>query len=180
MRDREATRIKLLVNVEDGNLTSRQVDQIPVVERSTINTQALIAEGESLLIGGMTRDAVSSSVDKVPGLGDVPVVGNLFKSKTNSSSRIERMFLITPRLSGARAALSGPALAPAPAPAAAPAPATPAPAAPSPTLRTAQAEAVVPRPAPPAPAPRESEVLDLDAMPAAATRVAAPGRTKER
>ncbi|HJW12872.1 MAG TPA: type III secretion system outer membrane ring subunit SctC, partial [Albitalea sp.] len=55
-RDKDSTRIKLMVQVEDGNLTARQVDQIPVVERSTINTQALIAEGESLLIGGMVRD----------------------------------------------------------------------------------------------------------------------------
>ncbi len=101
-RDREATRIKLLVNVEDGAVTGRQVDQIPVVERSSINTQALIAEGESLLIGGMVRDATSSSVDKVPGLGDVPVVGNLFKSKTNTATRVERMFLITPRLASTR------------------------------------------------------------------------------
>ena len=54
-RDVGQTRIKLLVNVEDGNISDRQVDQIPVVERSTINTQALIAEGESLLIGGMVR-----------------------------------------------------------------------------------------------------------------------------
>jgi type III secretion protein C len=104
-RDRDATRIKLLVNVEDGTLTNREVDKIPVVERATINTQALIAEGESLLIGGMVRDATSSSVDKVPVLGDVPVVGNLFKNRINSSTRIERMFLITPRLaSGRRAA----------------------------------------------------------------------------
>ena len=103
-RDREQTRIKLLVNVEDGNITNRQVDQIPVVERSTVNTQALIAEGESLLIGGMVRETQSSSEDKVPGLGDVPVVGNLFKTKTSGTTRVERMFLITPRMAGTRAA----------------------------------------------------------------------------
>src|SRR5437764_703688 len=66
-RDQDRTRIKLMVNVEDGNVTGRSVDQIPIVDRSTINTQALIAEGESLLIGGMVRDSESSSVDKVPG-----------------------------------------------------------------------------------------------------------------
>jgi type III secretion protein C len=103
-RDHDATRIKLLVNVEDGTITGQQVDQIPVVERSTINTQALIAEGESLLIGGMVRESTSSSEDKVPGLGDVPVLGNLFKTKTKASSRVERMFLITPRLAGTRPA----------------------------------------------------------------------------
>lgn len=112
-RDQDATRIKLLVNVEDGSLTGRQVDQIPIVERSSINTQALIAEGESLLIGGMTREVSSANVDKVPGLGDAPVVGNLFKNKTSSSARIERMFLITPRLASSRPAPTNTALQPA-------------------------------------------------------------------
>jgi len=183
-RDADSTRIKLLVNVEDGNVTGRQVDQIPVVERSTINTQALIMEGESLLIGGMTRESMSSNVDKVPGLGDVPIIGNAFKNKTTASSRIERMFLITPRLAGSRPA------APAPTRATTTTASSASPAAPAP------APAPMPVAAPaPVPAPRESTVLDLDAMPAArpapipaarpntlpaATRVAAPGRIAER
>lgn len=155
-RDHDATRIKLLVNVEDGAVTGRQVDQIPVVERSSINTQALIGEGESLLIGGMVRDATSSSVDKVPGLGDVPVVGNLFKTKTNTSARVERMFLITPRLASTRPVSSNTSLragtassAPAPtAVAVAGTPATPGP---------------VAAPGYP-PAPRPSVELDLDSL----------------
>jgi type III secretion protein C len=160
-KDQEHTRIKLLVQVEDGNVTGRQVDQIPVVERSTINTQALIAEGESLLIGGMVRDSTSSGVEKVPGLGDVPIVGNLFKTRTNTSSRIERMFLITPRLASARpaAGAAAPAVVPG-APAARPVPAA------SPTT--------VAYP----PSARDSVVLDLDAPPAGVLRVSAPARGK--
>ena len=169
-RDRDQTRIKLLVNVEDGTLSNRQVDQIPVVDRSTVNTQALIAEGESLLIGGMVRETNASGEDKVPGLGDVPVVGNLFKTTTKQTARIERMFLITPRMAGTRpapasttlrSAQSSGSAAPAPTPAApqnvqvaAPAPAAPV--------------AAQPRPAAPAVTPpaRASVVVDLDAMPA--------------
>jgi type III secretion protein C len=182
-RDRDATRIKLLVNVEDGSLSGRQVDQIPVVERSTINTQALIAEGQSLLIGGMVRETTSSSEDKVPGLGDVPVVGNLFKTKASSSTRVERMFLITPRLAGTRIAppagttpsaqrVADAPVAPAPA-SAAPAPA----AAPAARPQTVAAPAAAPAPAAtPAvyvPPRRTSVELDLDAaLPAAPTRLA--------
>ncbi|HYJ99617.1 MAG TPA: type III secretion system outer membrane ring subunit SctC [Burkholderiaceae bacterium] len=187
-RDRDQTRIKLLVNVEDGTLSNRQVDQIPVVDRSTVNTQALIAEGESLLIGGMVRETNASGEDKVPGLGDVPVVGNLFKTTTKQTARIERMFLITPRMAGTRpapasttlrSAQSSGSAAPAPAPAApqnvqvaAPAPAAPA--------------AAQPRPAAPAVTPpaRASVVVDLDAMPArpgplpAAAAVTVPAATQ--
>ena len=180
-RDRDATRIKLLVNVEDGNLTNRQVDQIPVVERSTINTQALIAEGESLLIGGMVRDSTASSEDKVPVLGDVPVVGNLFKNRVTSSSRVERMFLITPRLaSGRRAAPITTLQAAAPAPAPAAPIAASAPAAATPIAASAPAAPAAPSAAP-APVIRErrpSIELDLDAMPGAAnSRAPAPQRS---
>jgi type III secretion protein C len=155
-RDHNETRIKLMVNVEDGSLTGRTVDQIPIIERSTINTQALITEGQSLLIGGMVRESNTSNTDKVPGLGDVPVVGNLFKTKTTTASRIERMFLITPRLAGTRPDATGASLRVANG--------TPAPAAPA-----AASAAVV------APAQRASVVLDLDALPApAATAPVAP------
>lgn len=97
-------RIKLLVQIEDGGLTGQSVDNLPIVERSGINTQALISEGESLLIGGMVRDSSTAGVDKVPVLGDIPVLGNLFKTQRKGGQRIERMFLITPRLASSRPA----------------------------------------------------------------------------
>jgi type III secretion protein C len=187
-RDKDSTRIKLLVNVEDGNITNRQVDQIPVVERSTVNTQALIAEGESLLIGGMVRETQANSEDKVPGLGDVPIVGNLFKTKSSSSTRVERMFLITPRMAGTRVAppqatlgtlRTGPTPVapaapatgtplPAPAPATMPGLQTSAPPAAAAPARVAVATPLPTAPALVAPAARASVVLDLDAMPSSA------------
>lgn len=96
-------RIKLLVQIEDGSINSAsQVDAIPVVERSSINTQALIVAGESLLIGGMVKEASSEGVSKVPLLGDIPVVEHLFKTNTEKQERVERLFLISPRLIPAR------------------------------------------------------------------------------
>jgi type III secretion protein C len=105
-QDTDGVRIKLMVSVEDGRISSEKVDQIPVVDRSTINTQALMLEGESLLIGGMTRDGSDRKVDKVPFLGDLPAVGALFRSKADSNSRIERLILITPRLIDSRRTLA--------------------------------------------------------------------------
>lgn len=92
------TRIKLRVNVQDGSTTDRSVDDIPIVERSTINTQALIDEGESLLIGGLVREFDGNGISKVPVLGDIPVLGVLFRNTSQATSRLERMFLITPRV----------------------------------------------------------------------------------
>lgn len=127
-KDAEGVRIKMLVAVEDGSVTGQQVDAIPVVHRASINTQAMIYEGESLLIGGLTRDSSGSGVEKVPFFGDIPVLGHLFRTDRSSGERVERMFLISPRLSARRSAAFGakPAAPAAPAPAPDPTP-TPAP-----------------------------------------------------
>jgi type III secretion protein C len=111
-KDKDQIRIKLLVAIEDGALTDTQVDQIPVVERSSINTQALIYEGESLLLGGMVRENKSSKVSKIPLLGDIPFVGNFFKNTIEIADRTERLFLISPRLPPARIAKTGAATPP--------------------------------------------------------------------
>ena len=94
----EGARIRLRVNIEDGSTTDRSVDRIPIIERSTINTQALVNQGESLLIGGLVREFEGNGVSKVPVLGSIPVLGALFRNTTQSSDRIERMFLISPRV----------------------------------------------------------------------------------
>lgn len=135
-RDGNDVRIKLLVAIDDGSLSGAQVDQIPIVDRATISTQALIFEGESLLIGGLTREASSSGVTKVPFLGDIPVLGNLFKTTSEGSRRTERLFLIAPRLVPARRALATPADAPVTAPTESTAPASPAKPPPTPTPLT--------------------------------------------
>lgn len=91
-------RIKMAVRIEDGSVTGQLVDQIPVVQRSTVGTQAMISEGESLLIGGYTYDINRDLTNKVPLLGDIPGLGALFTFKNRQVSRVERMFLISPRI----------------------------------------------------------------------------------
>lgn len=120
-RDQDQTRIRMVIQIEDGNVTAGEVDDIPIVERSGVSTQALILEGESLLLGGMTVDSTIDNVDKLPLLGDIPILGNLFKTRVRQRGRTERLFLITPRL-----ATLGPRLSPAALPAVTPVPAIPA------------------------------------------------------
>jgi type III secretion protein C len=98
-RDHDQTRIRMLVNIEDGAISpTSMVENIPVVERSSVATQAMVTNGESLLLGGMTVDADYENLYKVPLLGDIPLLGNLFKVRQKNKQRIERLFLITPRL----------------------------------------------------------------------------------
>ncbi len=124
-KEGDQTRIKMRVSIEDGSLSTRTVDTLPVVDRASISTQAMIFEGESLLVGGITRDSHTEAETRVPWLADLPWVGGLFRNRQAQSERLERLFLITPRLSAPRHEASAKAAtpAPAPAPAAAPAPA---------------------------------------------------------
>jgi type III secretion protein C len=102
INDGPQTRIRLIITVEDGTvdmLPSAVVSgEVPVATRNAVNTQAIINSGHSLLLGGLVRDEESVTIRKVPFLGDLPVIGWLFRSEAKGSRRSERMFLISPRL----------------------------------------------------------------------------------
>lgn len=97
-------RIRTMVQIEDGGVTLQQATQtgqtvtIPLVTRKAVNTQALIDEGQSLLLGGLISDSVKNADGKIPVLGDIPLIGNLFRQVQKEKDRTERLFLITPRL----------------------------------------------------------------------------------
>jgi type III secretion protein C len=94
----DQTHIKLAIKIEDGSLTSQQVDSIPVVRRSTIGTQAYINNGDALLIGGYAQEIDNNSEVGVPGLSKIPVFGRLFRYDEKRKQRVERLFLLTPRV----------------------------------------------------------------------------------
>ncbi|WP_336970721.1 type III secretion system outer membrane ring subunit SctC [Sphingobium aromaticiconvertens] len=96
--DNGQPRIRMVVNVEDGAILQGNVDNIPIVERASVNTQALIAEGESLLLGGLTVNSDLDAENSVPLLGNIPVLGELFKTRSRQRTKTERLFLISPRI----------------------------------------------------------------------------------
>ncbi|HEY0233349.1 MAG TPA: type III secretion system outer membrane ring subunit SctC [Dokdonella sp.] len=97
-------RIRMMVQIEDGSVVVQQSASngqnvnIPLVTRKAVNTQALIDEGQSLLLGGLISDTDTNNTNKIPVLGDIPLLGNLFKKAQKNRERVERLFLITPRL----------------------------------------------------------------------------------
>lgn len=97
--------IQLTVDIEDGQIQDRQVDSLPTVRRSTVSTQAMVRQNETLMIAGYSTDQSITSDSKVPWLGDLPVVGPLFGSKLRTVQKRERVFLIRPKMvAGAAAA----------------------------------------------------------------------------
>jgi type III secretion protein C len=93
-----AQQIRMDVHIEDGKLTPQQVGQLPVVSNSTIDTQALINEGESLLIAGYSVMQDENTETAVPGLSKLPVIGDMFRYRKHEGQHYQRMFLLTPRV----------------------------------------------------------------------------------
>jgi len=101
--------IRLQIFIEDGSITDRRVGgDLPVTSKSAITTQAVVRNGESLLIGGYVRDTSESNEAKVPLLGDIPLVGALFRHRSANPTRQERLILITPKLLSGAAAVEVP------------------------------------------------------------------------
>ncbi len=96
--DGGTSRIRLNIHIEDGQITDQMVGNLPVVNKSEINTQALINEGESLLIAGYSVDEQRKGVDAVPGLSKIPLLGALFRHDQTTGRRFQRLFLLTPRV----------------------------------------------------------------------------------
>ena len=145
-------KVRLSVDIEDGQIQQQNpVGNIPTVRRGTVSTEASVMRDESLLIGGYNSVQTISGVDKVPLLGDLPLIGALFSNTSTQVQRRERLFLIRPTVleDSARA---GPA-------------ATAAPAAPLPPTAT---------PATPAQAPRQPAASSAGASSAP---VSAPARS---
>jgi type III secretion protein C len=90
--------VKLTLFIEDGNFESATVDQVPIIKRTEIRTEAVIREGESLLIGGISVESDFNGRSGLPGISRVPVLGALFRHDEGSKRRNERLFLLTPKV----------------------------------------------------------------------------------
>jgi type IV pilus secretin PilQ/predicted competence protein len=62
------------------------------------NTTVLVKDGETVVIGGLISDAVNNTISKVPILGDIPILGWLFKKKTITRARSELLIFVTPKV----------------------------------------------------------------------------------
>jgi type III secretion protein C len=96
--DGDKRTVQLVVDIEDGGIQDLKIGNLPTVRRSTISTQALVGEAQSLVIGGLNTEFKSQNRDAVPVFGDVPVLGTLFSHSKATSRKQERLFLITPRV----------------------------------------------------------------------------------
>ena len=72
--------------------------EIPVVETSEAETTVMIKDGVTIIIGGLKRDKRKKDVSKIPVIGDIPLVGFLFRNTSDSLEKSELVILLTPHI----------------------------------------------------------------------------------
>ena len=72
--------------------------QVPVIDTRRVTTQVLVNNGETVVLGGVYESAELDGTTKVPVLGDLPGVGNLFKNRLRSSEKKELLIFVTPTI----------------------------------------------------------------------------------
>lgn len=70
------------------------------ISTKNLNTQAMVENGGTLIVGGIYEEDNGNTLTKVPLLGDIPVIGNLFKTRGKKTDRRELLIFITPRIIG--------------------------------------------------------------------------------
>lgn len=70
----------------------------PGIDTRSADTNVIVTDGETIVIGGLISDTQSEAVFKVPILGDIPILGYLFRKKSMSRNRMELLIFVTPRI----------------------------------------------------------------------------------
>ena len=81
-----------------GGTTGAQELLLPQEKSSTVITSIKLDNGHTAVIGGLLQDQNTKTVNKVPWLGDLPVIGYLFKGETTSKTRDNLIIFLTPRI----------------------------------------------------------------------------------
>jgi len=77
---------------------SKDTDGVPTETTAELTTNIMVKDGQTVVIGGLFRDSVTSSKRQVPLLGDIPLIGELFKGTSEQTVRQEVIILLTPHI----------------------------------------------------------------------------------
>ena len=71
---------------------------VPSIDTRAVETQVLVQDGQTVVLGGIYETERRETISKVPFLGDIPAVGALFRSKTMQNDKSELLIFVTPRI----------------------------------------------------------------------------------
>ncbi|MDH7482587.1 MAG: hypothetical protein QHH26_11535 [Armatimonadota bacterium] len=72
--------------------------EIPITNQQSLSTTRRVANGETIVIGGIIRKSDSTNVTKIPLLGDIPIIGPLFRNVTKNNTDVELLIFLTPSI----------------------------------------------------------------------------------
>jgi pilus assembly protein CpaC len=72
--------------------------RIPALSTRRTETELELVDGQTFAIAGLMNNTVNSTLQKIPGIGDIPILGNLFKSKAAQKNQTELVVMITPHI----------------------------------------------------------------------------------
>jgi len=90
--DLHVTQDDIYQDVSTGTGTAK------ALSTQAINTQVLVKNGETLVLGGIYNRSIKKTVSKVPVLGDIPGVGVLFRNTLNTNTKKELLIFVTPKI----------------------------------------------------------------------------------
>ncbi|MFA6600060.1 MAG: secretin N-terminal domain-containing protein [Candidatus Omnitrophota bacterium] len=93
-------KIKPVISTVKEFLQTASGNKIPIVDTSEAETSVMVKDGTTIVIAGLRRDEWQINDDQVPFLGDVPILGRLFKSNSKSKRRTEVLVILTPTITG--------------------------------------------------------------------------------
>jgi general secretion pathway protein D len=90
--------VTLVLTQTADELQSYTSFNAPIVNQREAQTTVQVKDGETVILGGIMQDQITSTVNKIPILGDIPLVGNLFKSTSKADTKTELLVFLTPRV----------------------------------------------------------------------------------
>ncbi|WP_425481954.1 type IV pilus secretin PilQ [Lysobacter panacisoli] len=94
-------RVFLNMNVKKDEVegfVDTSIGQVPTIAKREVNTAVLVEDGQTVVVGGVYEFRDRSDISKVPFLGDIPFLGNLFKKKGRSKDKAELLIMVTPKV----------------------------------------------------------------------------------
>lgn len=93
--------LRMIIEPEFSVLVTRVLvssSDVPVVDTRKVKTVALVRDGQAVVLGGLRKKETSQQVNKVPVLGDIPILGNLFRFEGEATVNTELVVFITPQI----------------------------------------------------------------------------------
>jgi general secretion pathway protein D len=98
LNDSDSVRLEIEGTIEDVPDASKETANTggPTTDKRTIKTAIVVRDGESVVLGGLQKETQTETVSKIPFLGDIPLLGKLFQSKSKKKAKQDLLMVLTP------------------------------------------------------------------------------------